>query len=715
MKRSIVLLMIGAAMLSLGAIAVSAQHVDKLEYPQLNKLEIPEVDKVTLENGMRLYILEDNALPIFRASVRINVGSHLEPADKIGLASMTGTVLRTGGTTKWTGDEIDEMLEGIGGSVETSIGRLSGGASVNVLSEYTDLGLEVLAEILRNPTFDEDKVELAKVTERSAISRRNDDPMDIAMREFRKVIYGPESVYARHTEYKTVNAVTRDDMVAFHEQWFHPENIQIAVWGAFDKDEIVQKIKQYFADWPKGNVEVPAAPEVDYEFDRHVYYAEKTDVNQSNVMVGHIGGMVTDPDYADRIVMNSIFGGGFGSRLFNQVRSKEGLAYATFGSYTANITHPGLCIGFASTKSETTGKAVNEIVKQMERMQTDPPTEDEMRMGKDGYLNSFVFNFDTRSEVVNRLMNYDFHNLPEDFLVQEKEKVEKVTAEDVVAAAKANLHPDQLRVLLVGNKADFDVQPEEMGMGPVTEIDITIPSGEEKQELAITPENLAKGQEMLARAAEAHGGVANFTAIKSMSVNGTMTVSTPQGEFPIPVESVEVLPDKSYTVATMMGQKMYDIRDGSKGWKTIAPGTIGEKTEEDILQAKESQRRDLVMIFSHLNDDPYYQAVYEGSGQLEGQEVEWVALVDQQEETITRIAIDPATNQVVGQSYWGSGMMGGEGTIVAAYSEFTEAGGVTLPSKTVRTMDGQKMSVMEVSEVTINGDVSADLFTKPTM
>lgn len=714
MKRTVILLTICAVALTFGA-ALQAQDVDKLKYPKLNPLVVPEVDKVTLPNGMRLYVLEDHMLPIFRASVRVNVGGYLEPADKIGLAEMVGEVLRTGGTHKWTGDEIDEMLEGIGGSVETSIDRLTGNASVNVLSEYTDLGLEVLAEILRNPTFDADKVELAKVNQRSSISRRNDDPMTIATREFRKVIYGPESVYARHAEYKTINAVERDDMAAFHGQWFHPENIQIAVWGDFDKTEIIEKVKKYFGDWERGNVTVPPPPEVNYEYDQHVYYAEKSDVNQSNVIVGHLGGLVTDPDYADRIVMNSIFGGSFGSRMFNNVRSKEGLAYATFGTYSAGIANPGVFIAFASTKSETTGKAVKEIIKQVEGMQTDPPTPDEMRMGKDGYLNSFVFNFDSRAEVVNRLMNYDFYGLPEDFLVQEKEKVERVTAEDVVAAAKRNLHPDKLRVLVVGKKADFDVPLEELNLGPVTEIDITIPSGEEKKELAITPENIAKGTQLLENAAKAHGGAAKFESVKTMAVKAQVVVSTPQGDFPFPIESTDMLPDKSYTVATMMGQKFYDIRDGSKGWKTLGPGQIGDKTEEDILDEKKNQLRDLVWIFSHINTDPYFQAVYEGPGQLDKKAVEWITLVDKAGETICRLAIDPQSSVVTGRSYWGSGMMGGEGTITETFETMTEAGGIKLPGKVVRLMDGQKMAVMEIKEMTVNGEVSPDLFTKPTL
>ncbi|RME26916.1 MAG: insulinase family protein, partial [Candidatus Zixiibacteriota bacterium] len=144
-------------------IPVAAQDISKLKFPQLHSLKLPKVKEVTLDNGMRLYIVEDHSLPTFSLSARINCGSYLEPDDKVGLASICGTVLRTGGTKKWPGDTLDEKLEAVGASVETSIGLLSGNASVNSLSDYQDMVLDILADILRNPVFDQDKIDLAKV------------------------------------------------------------------------------------------------------------------------------------------------------------------------------------------------------------------------------------------------------------------------------------------------------------------------------------------------------------------------------------------------------------------------------------------------------------------------------------------------------------------------------------------------------------------------
>ena len=703
-----------ATLLVVMAASVTAQDVEKLKYPPLNPLKLPKVEKVTLENGLRIYVVEDHTLPTFSLSARINCGSYLEPADKIGLASICGTVLRTGGTEKWTGDEIDEMLEAVGASVETNIGLLSGSASANCLTEYQDLVLDVLTEILRRPVFDNDKIELAKVQERTAIARRNDDPQQLGFREFRKLIYGPQSVYARHTEYATIDAITRDDLVAFHKQWFRPENIQIAVWGDFKAGDIIDAIKKRFGDWSRGQGEVPPPPKVNYTFEPHVYYIEKSDVTQSGIFMGHIGGLVTDPDYAARIVMNNIMGGGgLSSRMFNAVRSREGLAYAAFGQYTANIAYPGIFVNYVGTKSETTGKAIREAIKVIESMQTEPPTPEEMRKGKDSYLNSFVFNFDSKAEIVNRLMTYDFYGLPEDFLNRIKEQVEKVTPDDVVAAAKKHLHPDALKLLVVGNGADFDVRLDALGLGPLDTIDITIPPPpEEQRELSVTPENLQKGQEVLARAVEVHGGLAAFKKVRSLSGKGTFTLLMGQQEMPLSFTEYIVFPDKHSRIIEAFGRKMVDIRNGSVGWKTSQmTGQVEAKTEQDLADDEKEAARNNIAIFQTV-DNPSYRAVFDGTGESAGREVDFVVILDQEDQPICRFGFDHTTGELVSKSYKDKTMMG-EGTIEVIYGKLTDVSGLKLPLQATHNFRGQKIGEIEYSELLINPDIPDSAFEKP--
>lgn len=689
-----------------------AKDIDKLKYPDLNKMEIPEVEKVTLYNGMRIYLLVDKSLPVFHGSARINCGAYLEPADKVGLASICGTVLRTGGTSKWTGDEIDEELEAIGGSVETYIGNTSAGANVNVLSDYTDLGLEVLAEILRRPVFDQDKIDLAKVQEKSGISRRNDDPMQIAIREYRKVIYGAESPFARHVEYKTINAVEREDLVVFHAKYFKPQNVQLAFWGDFDKDALIEKINKYYGDWVNDGDPVPPLPEVDYKFNNEVFYVNKADVNQTNIIMGHIGGRTTDEDYPARIVMNNIFGGSFGSRMFNHVRSKEGLAYATFGVYTANISYPGVFYAFASTKSETTAKCIREIIYVIKEMQTVAPDENEMKSGKDGYLNSFVFNFDSKREVVNRLMTYDFYGLPENFLFLEKEKVEKVTPEDVLMAAKNNLRPDALNILVVGKGEDFEMPLNQLGLGNVTDLDITIPTGEEESDVTINDETLAKGKEILDKAVVAMGGVDAYNNIKNVKKKTTLTLSIGGQEMAMQQESYVAFPDKSKSIVNFMGMKMYSIRDSNAGWQTnMATQQIEAMTEEQLMDNDKEKKRNTLRLLM-ATDETYYKSVYNGSATVNGTEVELVVILDENNETMCTFGFDKTTDMLHSKSYWGQ-TPAGEGTIEEIISDYRDVNGVKIPFNTISSMDGQKVSEEKISEYIINVDLPADAFAVP--
>jgi zinc protease len=445
-------------------------HYQELTYPKLGDIQIPDVKRVTLANGMRLFLLEDHELPLIRMSAMIRTGSVYEPADKVGLASITGTVMRTGGTTAKTGDAIDEQLEQIAASVETSIGQNSGSASLSVLKEDIDTGLAVLADVLMNPVFRADKIELAKVQHRSNIARRNDNVRQIASREFNKIIYGPQSVYARQTEYATIDNITRDDLVAFHKKFYRPNNIMLAVWGDFDTDRMIKKIEHAFAAWEKADTKIPAVPEVQYEFRPTVNLVGKDDINQACILLGHIGGQMDDPDYFTLVVMNLALS----DRVFKNVRSREGLAYSAYASYGATYDYPGVFRVSCQTKSEATVYATRAMVEEVRKITESEITDEELALAKDGFLNSFVFNFESRGQIVRRLMTLEYFGYPADFLQKTEENVEKVTKADVLRVARRHLRPDKVQVLAVGRPDDFD-EPLSV-LGPVNEIDIAIPS-----------------------------------------------------------------------------------------------------------------------------------------------------------------------------------------------------------------------------------------------
>lgn len=449
---------------------------DKFVFSPLNPIKMPQIETVTLKNGMKLFLVEDHEYPTIDIRAMIHTGSVFETPSKIGLASITGSVLRTGGTVSMTGDEIDKQLETLAATIETGIGQTSGFITVSVLKEDINRALDILTDILINPAFREDKINLAKIQQKSAISRRNDDIGNITRREFRKLIYGKDSPYARHAEYLTIDAVTEADIEQFYKKYFYPNNTIMAVWGDFNRKDMKEKIKKSLGTWKKAEVKVPMLPEVDYEYKYTVNFINKPDVNQSNIMLGHIGGLINNPDYPALSVMNSILSF---ERMFKKIRTDEGLAYSVWGSYGAGYQSPGIFSCGAQTKSESTVYAIELMFQELKKIKEKEVSDEELAKAKDQFLNSYVFNFDSRARIVNRLMTYAFFDYPLDFMEKIKKGVEKVTKKDVLRVARKYLRPDKVQILVVGNKDKFDKPLSTLGK--VNVIDISIPSAKAKK------------------------------------------------------------------------------------------------------------------------------------------------------------------------------------------------------------------------------------------
>ncbi|MFQ5864496.1 MAG: M16 family metallopeptidase [bacterium] len=693
-----------ALLLCLVESSPAQKHYKELKYPKLRDIEIPKVEQVTLSNGMKLFLLEDHELPLINLSARIRTGSIYEPADKIGLAAITGQVMRTGGTTSKTGDEIDELLESIAASVETSIGLNSGSASMSVLKKDIDTGLSILADVLMNPEFREDKIELAKVEQRSLIARRNDLVNAIAGREYAKLIYGPESVYARHAEYATIDNITRDDLRAFHKKFYHPNNVILGVWGDFNTKRLIKKIENAFNNWQKVEVEIPPVPEVNYEFQQTVNLIQKDDVNQTNIFLGHIGGMKNDPDYFAFGVMNRILGSGATSRLFRNVRSRRGLAYSVFGVFSADFDHPGLFYVGCQTKSETTVQAIRAMMEEVKKITESEVTDEELNLAKDALLNSFVFNFDTKGEIVNRLMTYEYFGYPLDFLQKAKENIEKVTKEDILRVAKKHLNPDKLQILAVGRPQDFD-EPLSV-LGTVNEIDITIPVPEEEAPEA-TEASLSKGKELLDKAIMACGGAQAFKEIKTLQWKGKITAVTPQGEMAMSAQVTLALPDRvRANINTPMGE-MSQILNGEQAWIVSPQGTIPAPAP-----VKEQMIANLWHNVSYLfanADSEGLTAQHVGSEEVNGQKGE-VLLITPQGVKGFKLYLNAETMLPVKMSYQGMNMMGAPVASEDMYSDYREVAGVKIPFKSVTNQDGKKAQEVIASVININVKVDESQF-----
>jgi zinc protease len=454
-----------------GAAYAQKNPKDTFAFGPLNPIRMPNVVRAELPNGIRLFLVEDPEYPTIDLWAMVRTGAVFEPADKAGLASITGQVLRTGGTLTRTGDEIDKELETLAATVETGIGDTSGSIRVSVLKEDFDKALGILADILVHPAFRDDKINLAKIQQKSMISRRNDNIRGITYREFGRLIYGKDSPYARQIEYATIDAITRQDIVDFYNASFHPNNTYMAVWGDFKSADMIARLTQALAPWNKGQPSTRPWPKVDYAFRSTVNYIEKPDVNQSNIILGHIGGLMSNPDYPALSIMNQILSF---DRMFKRIRTDEGLAYSVWGSYGASYVYPGAFSCGAQTKSQSTVYAIDLMLEELRKITEQEVTDEELAKAKDGYLNSYVFRFESKAQIVNRLMTLAYYGYPADFDEKLKQGVEKVTKADVLRVANKYIPPGRVQILVVGKKEDFDKPLATLGT--VRVIDIAIPA-----------------------------------------------------------------------------------------------------------------------------------------------------------------------------------------------------------------------------------------------
>ncbi len=472
--RLMVLCLAAAAVLAVAPAALAqAQSWEEIKIPKLPEFH-PQIPKrVVLPNGLVLLLQEDHELPLIDGMLRIRGGSTLEPAAKVGLVDIYGEVWRTGGTATRTGDQMDDFLEARAAKIETGgTGEFTSVTFSCLKPDFEDV-FNLFAELIQKPAFRADKITLAKYQLDTEIARRNDEPSQIARRISTQLAYGKDNPYARYPEYATVAAVTRDDLVQWHQQYVHPNNMILGIVGDFDSNAMEKRVREIFGAWPKGR----EAPRTKIDFHPAKpgnYFVAKEDVNQSEIRMVELGIERSNPDYFAVEVLNEAFGGGFSSRLFRVLRTQEGLAYAVGGGVGSAFDHPGILRLGMGTKSATTAAGVEGLERQVSQLLSDPITDEELKQAKDSILNTFVFNFDSKEKVLREQMTYEFYGYPLDFLDRYRAGVEKVTAGDLARVAKKYFHPGQFSILVVGN-------PEEIGKqltsrGPVTTVDITIPS-----------------------------------------------------------------------------------------------------------------------------------------------------------------------------------------------------------------------------------------------
>ncbi len=675
----------------------------KIAIPPLPAFHPQEPKRIDLPNGMIIFLQEDHELPLINGSLRIRGGSISEPAGKTGMLDIYGEVWRTGGTKSQTGDQLDDFLEARAAKVETNDTPDSTTISFSCLKDDFDDVFKVFNDVLREPQFRADKLDLAQKEMNDAISRRNDDASGIAQRESAKLAYGANNPYVRQAEYATVAAVTRQDLIDWHDSHVFPNRIILGIVGDFDSAAMEAKLRAAFGDWVKG----PEwhQPEIQFDPAKPGYYLiPKDDVNQSNIDMVELGIKRENPDYYAAQVFNQAFGGGFSSRLFKSIRTAQGLAYGVGGGIGSAFDHPGVVRFEMATKSMSTIQAIQAIYKEIDELPSRPITDEEIKTAKDAILNTFVFRFDSPAKILLEQMTYAFYGYPADYLERYRSAIEKVTKEQVAQAAAKYVHKNQLAVLVVGNTADFDKPLSTLG--PVTNVDIAIPPPAtppgEKAPNASNPE----GKALALKVAQALGGLDKIKTVKSMHT--VFAESEPNGAA-LPIDVTIVYPDKMHVSIPITTGTITVIVTPTMAIMSAVNGGTKDLDQSQKEENSQQIRRDLLFLAQHA-DDPSF--IFAANGTEKIGDVD-AAIVDVSGAGVTmRWYVDPATGRVLRETYEGMGQSGpfqGETDL----SDWTTTDGITLPATHSNKQDGMNRVLVKRTSIQFNPPIDPKLFERP--
>ena len=449
------------ALLTLGlAQGVPADWPDpfKMQFQRLQPTAI-QPTRVQLSNGLTVLLIEDRSLPFVNGRIYLRAGSIYEPDDKVGLSGIFSAVMRTGGAGERTPDQVDETLETLAASVSVSTDNLFTSVAFNTLTENLDQVLQIWADVLLRPRFAQDRVDLEKGRALEAIRRRNDQPTQIAVREFlRRINEGHPA--GRISSAASIQSITRDDLLAFHQRYFKPNGAVLAVSGDFNTQEMVARLERTLQGWARGEVSLPTfAPPSPKP---SIYFVQK-ETNQSVIYMGNPTVTAFAPGYSELDLASRVLGDGFNSRLFLEVRTKRGLAYATGGAQTQGFGWPGFFYGASISRVEKTAEVIELMLAQFRDLRERPVSQEELELFRNNILNAEVFRFTSKQAVAERIARTQLLGLPDDYYEQYVRQIQAATPADLQRVMQQYVRPEQFVIVVVGDQRQFDKPLSSLG------------------------------------------------------------------------------------------------------------------------------------------------------------------------------------------------------------------------------------------------------------
>ena len=470
---------VAAALVVASAGAAAAQQPQQDTRAQVRAMQYaplrfqPPTPKRVMVAGVPVYLLADTAFPTLAVQIRSKRGVAHLPDSLWGVGWQADNLLRTGGTTRLSPDSVDRLIEFYALAVNIFTDNDESGASVSGLSRYRDQMLDLLFDVLRNPRNDSSRVRITAAQQQETWRRRNDQPGNVLNRAWGQVVWGDHPMGRSIVTPDEINGFTPARFRWVQERLFCPQNLLIGISGQYDERSLLAKLESLFKGWAPCAPGLREVPAPQFPAGPKLVYVEK-DVNQTSIRMGHAGGIrvANTPDYFASQVADFILGGsGFTSRMLTRVRSDSGFAYSAFTQWGADTQREDLFFAQAQIRAEKTVAGISLMRDVLGSMAKDPPVASDVKLAQDNEVNSFVFRFESASQIVGQQLGYALDGLPANWFDLYLRGIQAVTAAQVKDVTAKHLHPDKLVTVVVGKSSGFDKPLAELGEVTVLPVD----------------------------------------------------------------------------------------------------------------------------------------------------------------------------------------------------------------------------------------------------
>jgi predicted Zn-dependent peptidase len=467
MKRNILTTSLAVA-LSVAPLYAEIDRTKKPEPGPAPEASFPDYKEVTLANGLKVFVIEDDRTPTVTFRLLIKSGSAFD-GDKTGLAGFVAGLLNRGTATRDAATFAQEV-DFIGGKLEAMAGPDAISIGTAGLTKYTDKLLALFTDAVLNPAFPQDQLEREQRKALSQLMAEKQEPGALAGKLTGKIIYGSHPYGAYRTP-ETVKAINRDDVVAFHKAHFLPNNATLAVVGDVKPDTILPLIEKALGQWAKGAVPALKGPELPKLEGVKVHLVDRPGSVQSNIVIAETGPKRSDPNVPELNVLNATLGGGFSGRLFQNLRERNGWTYGAYSAFDMRKLG-GSFQASAETRNDVTHLAIVETLKEIERLRSEQAPDVEIELQRQYNVGNYLLSLENAGRTAQRVQDIDLYGLPSDFYKHYAKRMATVTPGQLQELAKTYLDPNNTAIVVVGEAKEVKAELEKLGQTTVYDTDL---------------------------------------------------------------------------------------------------------------------------------------------------------------------------------------------------------------------------------------------------